>query len=163
MFTDILLLILIALLLLLLWTILQKKAGAGGGSGNEPLPNFPIPRPKSNFVEPPRQEVKIQFDEREEDVRIEPRTLILAPNNQAAWSSAQGKVEIRFSPGDSPFGGSSFKSASGGVSLSGIPRVDGPHEREVNYLVLFTTSDGRLFTDAASLVVTKRGQGEQGY
>jgi hypothetical protein len=163
MLTNILLLSLLLVLLLLLWALLNRKAGAGGGTGNEPLPKFPIPRPKSNFVEPPRQEVKIQFDEREEDVRIEPRTLILAPNKQAAWSSTQGKVEIRFSPGDSPFSGASFISASRGVSLSGIPRVDAPHEREVNYLVLFTTSDGRLFTDAASLVVTKRGQGEQGY
>lgn len=161
MLTNILLLSLLIVLLLLLWALLKSKADAG--SGNEPLPKFPIPRPKSNFVEPPRQEVKIHFDEREEDVRIEPRTLILAPNKQAAWSSTQGKVEIRFSPGDSPFGGASFISASRGVSLSGIPRVDAPHEREVNYLVLFTTPDGRLFTDAASLVVTKRGQGEPGY
>jgi hypothetical protein len=163
MLTNVLLLSLLVVLLLLLWTLLQKKAGADGQTGNEPLPEFPIPRPKSNFVEPPRQEVKIQFDEREDDVRIEPRTLILAPNKQAAWSSTQGKVEIRFSPGESPFGGASFVSASGGVSLSGVPRVDFPHEKEVNYLVLFTTRDGRLFTDAASLVVTKRGQGEQGY
>jgi hypothetical protein len=163
MLTNVLLLLLLVVLLVLLWTLLQKKAGAGGNSGDEPLPNFPIPRPKSNYVEPPRQEVNIRFDEGEDDVRIEPKALILAPNKQAAWRSAHGKIEIRFSPGESPFGGSSFISAKGGVSLSGIPRVDIQHEKEINYLVLFTTADGRLFTDAASVVVSKRGQDGKSY
>src|SRR5262249_25431160 len=154
MSTNILLLLILVALLLLLWSLLQKRAGSGIG----PLPNFPIPRPKSDFVEPPRQEVKIQFDEKEGAVRIEPSVLILAPNKQAAWSSSAGKVGIRFSPAESPFGGASFITAKGGVSLSGIPRVDAQHERQINYLVLFTTPDGRLFTDAASVVVSKRGE-----
>src|SRR5262245_61705768 len=161
MSTNILLLLILVALLLLLWALLQKRAGAGGN--DEPLPRFPIPRPKSDFVEPPRQEVSIPFDEKAGAVRIEPSTLILAPNKQAAWSSPAGKVGIRFSPAESPFGGSSFITAKGGVSLSGIPRVDAAHEREINYLVLFTTPDGRLFTDAASVVVSKRGQTGQGY
>ncbi len=163
MLTNVLLLLVLAALLLLIWTLLQKRADAEEKPGNKPLPHFPIPRPESDFVEPPRQEVKIQFDEKEGDLRIEPPTLILAPNQQAAWSSPAGKIEIRFSPADSPFGGASFISAKGGVSLSGIPRVDATHESEINYLVLFTTPDGRLFTDAASVVVSKRGQTEQGY
>ncbi|HKQ75322.1 MAG TPA: hypothetical protein VJ810_16605 [Blastocatellia bacterium] len=163
MLTNILLLLILVALLLLLWTLLQKKAGAGEKPDEEPLPTFPIPRPESDFVEPPRQEVRILFDEREGAVRIEPPRLILAPNKQAAWSSSSGKIEIRFSPIDSPFGGGSFISAKGGVSLSGIPRVEAPHEREINYLVLFTSSDGRLFTNEASVVVSKRGQTEKGY
>ncbi len=156
MIPNILLLLIIAVLLVLLF---QKRSGAK--PAEETLPQFPIPRPKSDFVEPPRQEVKVQFDEKEGAIRIEPPTLILAPNKQAAWSSSSGKVEIRFSPNDSPFGGASFISARNGVSLSGIPRPDAAHERQINYLVLFTTPDGRLFTDAASLVVSKRGQTEQ--
>lgn len=163
MLTNVLLLLILVALLLLLWALLQKRASANENPDDEPLPRFPIPRPKSDFVEPPRQEVKIQFDEKEDDVRIEPRTLILAPNKQAAWSSSSGKIEIRFSPNDSPFGGGSFISARGGVALSGIPRVDAAHEREINYLVLFTSPDGRLFTEAASVVVSKRGQTEQKY
>jgi len=163
MLTNILLLLILVALLLLFWALLQKKAGAGEKPDEEPLPRFPIPRPKSDFVEPPRQEVKIRFDERENVVRIEPPTLILAPNRQAAWSSATGKIEIRFSPNDSPFGGGNFISAKGGVSLSGIPRVNAEHERQINYLVLFTSPGGRLFTQAASVVVSKRGQPEQEY
>jgi hypothetical protein len=162
MLTNILLLLILVALLLLLWALLQKKVGAEKPD-EEPLPKFPIPRPESNFVEPPRQEVKIQFDEREGAVRIEPRTLILAPNKQAAWSSVSGKIEIRFNPSDSPFGGASFISAKGGVSLSGIPRVDAAHERESNYIVLFTSPGGRLFTEAASVVVSKREQPEKGH
>lgn len=163
MLTNILLLLVLVALLLLLWTLLQKRAGASEKPDDDPLPQFPIPPPETDFVEPPRQEVKIRLDERENVVRIEPPALILAPNKQAAWSSASGKIEIRFNPNDSPFGGGSFVSARGGVSLSGIPRVDAAHEREIKYLVLFTTPDGRLFTDAASVVVSKRGQTEQGY
>jgi hypothetical protein len=150
-------------LLLLLLALLRKKAGAGENPNEEPLPHFPIPRPESDFVEPPRQEVKIRFDESEGTVRIEPPRLILAPNKQAAWSSSSGKIEIRFSPIDSPFGGASFISAKGGVSLSGIPRVDAAHEREINYVVLFTSPGGRLFTEAASVVVSKRDQPEKRY
>src|SRR5215475_10802338 len=161
MLADILLLLILVALLLVFWALFQKRVDAGGNSDEEPLPDFPIPRPESDFVEPPRQEVNIRFDEKEGAVHIEPQRLILAPNNQAAWSSASGKIEIRFSPIDSPFGGASFISARGGVSLSGIPRVDAPHERENNYFVLFTTSDGRLFTDSASVVVSKRGQTEK--
>ncbi len=162
MMTDILLLLILVALIVLILALLQKKAGAGK-SDEEPLPQFPIPRPESDFVEPPRQEVKIRFDEREGGVVIEPPLLILAPNKQAAWSSSSGKIEIRFSPVDSPFGGGSFISARGGVSLSGIPRIDASHEREINYLVLFTSSDGRLFSNAAAVVVSKRGQTEKGY
>lgn len=158
MLTNILLLLII---FVLLWLLFQKKASAGVNPDEEPLPQFPIPRPKSDFVEPPRQEIKIQFDEKAGEIRIEPPALILAPNKQAAWSSSSGKIEIRFSPNDSPFGGASFISASSGVSLSGIPRVDAAHEREINYLVLFTSPDGRLFTDAASVTVSKRGAPEQ--
>src|SRR5262249_15552698 len=163
MLTNILLLLILVALLLLLWALLQKKLGAGGNPNGDPLPHFPIPRPESDFVEPPRQEVKIRFDEKENVVRVEPATLILAPNNQAAWSSSSGKIEIRFNPNDSPFGGASFISARGGVSLSGIPRVDAAHEKQLNYLVLFTSPDGKLFTDAASVIVSKRGRTEKGY
>jgi len=155
MLTNVLLLLILVALLLLLWTLLQKR---GGSPDKIHLPHFPIPRPKSNFVDPPRQDVKIRFVDGEGAVRIEPAMLVLAPNKQAAWSSSSGKIEIRFNPNDSPFGGASFISASGGVSLSGIPRVDAAHEMEINYLVLFTSPAGRLFTSAASVVVSKRGQ-----
>jgi len=158
MLTNVLLLLILVALLLVLWALLQKRSGAGGKPDKIHLPHFPIPRPKSDFIEPPRQGVKIRFDDREGAVRIEPAKLVLAPNKQAAWSSSSGKIEIRFNPNDSPFGGASFISASGGVSLSGIPRVDAAHEREINYIVLFTSPEGRLFTNAASVVVSKRGQ-----
>jgi len=156
MFTNILLLLII---FALLWLLLRKRAGAE--PDEERLPQFPIPRPKSGFVEPPRQEVKIRFDEKENTVRIEPPNLILAPNKQAAWSSPSGKIEIRFSPNEAPFGGSSFISAQDGVSLSGLPRPEAAHEIALNYLVLFTTPDGRLLNQTASLVVSKREQAEQ--
>ena len=154
MLTNLLLLLILIVLLLVLWLLLQRR----GKPDEEPLPQFPIPRPQSNFIEPPRQEVKITFIEDDDTIRIEPPNLILAPNKQAAWSSPSGKVEIRFSPRDTPFGGSSFIAATNGVSLSGIPRENAQQERQINYIVLFTTTDGRLFSQTATVVVSRRGQ-----
>jgi hypothetical protein len=159
MVIEILLLLNLIALLLVLWVLLRRREKKP--ADEEPLPEFPIPRPQSDFVEPPRQEVKISFIEDDGAVRVEPSNLVLAPDQQAAWSSSSGKVEIRFSPKDSPFGGSSFIAATNGVSLSGIPRIDAPRENQISYIVLFTTTDGRLFSQTASVVVSRRGQPEQ--
>jgi hypothetical protein len=158
MVIEILLLLNLIALLLVLWALIRRREKK---PDEEPLPEFPIPRPQSSFIEPPRQEVKITFVEDDGAIRVEPSNLILAPDNQAAWSSPSGKVEIRFSPRDTPFGGSSFIAATNGVSLSGIPRIDAPQENQINYIVLFTTTDGRLFSQTASVVVSKRGRSEQ--
>ncbi|MGH9834495.1 MAG: hypothetical protein ACREBD_02280 [Blastocatellia bacterium] len=153
MIIETLLLLNLIALLLVLWMLMRRREKK---PDEEPLPEFPIPRPQSNFIEPPRQEVKISFIEDDDTIRIEPPNLILAPNKQAAWSSPSGKVEIRFSPRDSPFGGSSFIAATNGVSLSGIPREDAQQDRQINYIVLFTTTDGRLFSQTATVVVSER-------
>ncbi len=157
MVIETLLLLNLIALLLVLWLLTRRKEKK---PDEEPLPEFPIPRPQSNFVEPPREEVKITFIEDDGAIRIEPPNLILAPNKQAAWSSPSGKVEIRFSPKDSPFGGSSFIAAAKGVSLSGVPRENAQQDRQINYIVLFTTPDGRLFSQTATVVVSGRGQSE---
>lgn len=157
MVIETLLLLNLIALLLVLWMLTRRKEKK---PDEEPLPEFPIPRPQSDFVEPPRQEVKISFIEDDGAIRIEPPKLILAPDKQAAWSSPSGKIEIRFSPRDTPFGGSSFIAATNGVSLSGIPRENAQQDRQINYIVLFTTPDGRLFSQTASVVISGRGQSE---
>src|SRR5215470_6685817 len=92
MLTNVLLLLILVALLLVLWALLQKRSGAGGKPDKIHLPHFPIPRPKSDFIEPPRQEVKIRFDDREGAVRIEPAKLVLAPNKQLAVR--RGKLHL---------------------------------------------------------------------
>ena len=154
MFLDLLLLLIILVLVLLL--LAARKKGAETQGGDEPLPQFPIPRPTSTYVDPPRQTVTIHFDEAEGTVRLEPSTLVLAPNQQAAWKSEAGKIEIRFNTAESPFGGTKFTSARGGVSLSGIPRGDARKETPREYLVLFTAPDGRLFRQTAAVVISSK-------
>lgn len=153
--TYLLLLIILIVLLVLLWYF--RKGGSPKPPDDENGDEL-IPRPKSDFVEPPRQEVRIRFDEQRNMVLIEPANLILAPDKQAAWSGVSGKIEIRFNPGDTPFAGSGFTSARGGTSLSGIPRRNATMDRPFNYLVLFTTSDGRLFSQTATVVVSRQGE-----
>src|SRR5215510_13514377 len=116
----ILILILLALLLLL-WLWLTRKG----------TPYGEIERPHDNFVEPPRREISINVQRNSQgvpiDIAIEPRDLVLQPDQQAAWGGGQSRgnegnrIEVRFSPKSTPFGGAAFNTARGGVALSGKP------------------------------------------
>ncbi len=165
MIPNILLLLIIILLLLVLWKQ-RQKAGGGTSQDEEPLPKFPIPRPKSDFIEPPREEVTIRAERdnngRPVRVVVSRPELVLAVNKQVAWSSTEGKVEIRFSPNSTPFGGASFISAVGGVTLSGRPRSEASLNATHSYTVLYTTADGFLLTQNATLTVTRDGQDPKG-
>jgi hypothetical protein len=149
------LLLLIIIILLLYVLFFAKKTSA---DDDYKIPPLPTDRPNSKFNEPPRQPVLIGVvTENGTPVRvtIEPGNLILSPDNQAAWSSADGKIEIRFSPNNSPFSGASFTSARRGISLSGKPRVGFPLNSALNYIVLFTTADGFLLRQDATLTVSR--------
>jgi len=154
-------LILLALLLLFwLWLTRTKKG--------EPFKE--IERPHDNFVEPPRREIAINVQRNAQgvpiDIAIEPRDLVLQPDQQAAWGGGQSRgnegnrIEIRFSPKSTPFGGAAFNTARGGVALSGKPvksAIDGALRR---YIILVTTPDGYLLFKSANLAVSK-GESQQ--
>lgn len=149
------LLLLIIIILLLYVRFFAKKTSA---DDDYVIPPLPTDRPSSKFNEPPRQPVRIGVvRENGTPVRvtIEPSNLILNPDNQAAWSSVDGKIEIRFSPSNSPFTGASFTGARRGVSLSGKPRAGFPLNNSLNYIVLFTTADGFLLRQDATLTVSR--------
>lgn len=162
MLFNILLLLILIVLLLILWSIIQKRTHAQQDE-EEPLPIFPIPRPKSDFVFPPREEVKIgvERDPSGAPVRItiSNPNLTLSPDKQVAWSSEDGKVEIRFQPGTSPFSGTTFVSAKGGAALSGKPRIEAVLSGAQSYLLLFTTPDGFLLKDEARVTVSREEKG----
>ena len=167
MLLNILFLLVLIVLLLILWAILKRKIDSyEDDPSNLPLPKFPIPRPKSNFVEPPREPVTIVVERNDNGVpirvNINPSNLILHPDKQAAWSSNFGKIEIRFSPNSSPFGGPSFTAPNGGITLSGRPQVRATMNAPLNYIVLFTTPDGYLLKQDATVTVTRDRRDQKG-
>ncbi|MBK8314830.1 MAG: hypothetical protein IPL01_12815 [Acidobacteria bacterium] len=140
---NFLLILIIILAAILLWNRGRTRAE------QEPS-EFPIPRPEDDFVEAPRKDVSIGV-ERENGVPVSltvaPSNIVIGPDEQAAWKSMEGKIEIRFSPNQSPFGGTSFTAARGGIALSGKPA----QATSLNYIVLLTTSDGYLIRQDATL------------
>jgi hypothetical protein len=158
----------ILILLLLLWFLRGGSKQPSGGFGT-PIedPTFqPIERPQSGFIDPPRQKVDIRVQRNPQgvpvDLTIGQRDLRLGPAEQAAWNGGPAtgensvKVEVRFSPRDTPFGGSSFQSARSGAALSGrAMRSSASGQRK--YTLLATTPDGYLLTKTATLTPTVEG------
>ncbi len=125
------------------------------------LPDFkPIPLGKSSLVEPPSKEVNVRVIRNENgapvDIAVVPDNLVLTPDEQAAWTTGPrrgnegGKIEIRFSPNATPFGGAAFVTARGGIAKSGRP-VESNVTR--NYLILLITPDGVRLEKEASVTV----------
>lgn len=138
-----LLLLIVFIVLILIW---NYRRGRASGDPDR----FPIEWPQGDYTEAPRKEVSIGVERRDGvpvSVTVSPAQLVVQPGEQAAWSSREGKVEIRFSPRESPFGGASFTAARGGVALSGVA------SRAVasDYIVLLTTSDGFLLRQDAAI------------
>lgn len=126
------------------------------------IPGFkPLPRPERPFVEPPSKEVNIKVVRNQNgepvDIVVEPGNRDLTPDEQVAWTTGPrvrnegGKVEIRFAPNATPFGGAAFTTARGGVVKSGKPTGRGVTR---DYLVLLTTPDGVLLEKEARVTVS---------
>jgi hypothetical protein len=161
--------LLLLIVLLLLW--LFWKGRKPGGFGTRIVdPDFqPFPRPTDTFVEPPRQEVSIRVVRNAQgipvDLNIGQRDLRLKSNGQLAWNGGAntandgGRVDVRFSPNATPFGGSTFITARGGTALSGVAKRRRVVGRPLQYLILVRTPDGFLLDKTAT--VTLEGGVEQ--
>ena len=158
--TNLLLLLILAVLLLLLWNYLQKSGSSAENPLDEPLPDFPIDRPVSDYREAPRQDVTIgverDADGRPIGIRLSDPDLQLDESRQIAWQSREGKIEVRFAPPQSPFTGASFIAAKGGTALSGVPRPEAVRDTPQPYLVLLTTAEGILLREQASVTVVAK-------
>lgn len=160
MLTFALVFLLTLLFLLLLWVTRNQRPLAGGLGEVIVRPDFqPRPRPSSTFAEPPRNPVVIEIVRNEQgrpiDIAIDKFDLFLPAGEQAGWSGGRSmdgvgaKVEIRFSPSGTPFGGDAFSTSRSGNALSGVAvRGDGVPRK---YTILATTPDGYLLTKTATL------------
>ena len=95
--------------------------------------------------------MKVSVAVKDGQVIIEPQELVLslANKDEALWRCNQGKLEIRFSPRDSPFAANLYEAPKGGGCLSGLPSTKFA-EKTIQYTVLVTTTDG-VFTTSDKL------------
>lgn len=109
--------------------------------------------PKEDIYKPIRRtnRVKVAVAVKDGQVIIEPSELVLSLANkeEALWRCNQGKLEIRFSPRDTPFAANLYEAPKGGGCLSGLPSPKFA-EKTIQYTVLVTTADG-IFTTSDKL------------
>ncbi len=142
--TYLLLSLVLLLSILCLYLILRRNS-----MSNYP-PDEPIqtPRPRPIPVN-----IRVVRNQRGEpiDLQIEPQSLALAENQQAKWSTQDGRLEIRFSARLTPFAGDIYETARGGESFSGAPLPKRPARSSFEYTVLVTTSDGFFLSKKAEV------------
>jgi len=105
----------------------------------KPEPPRPKPDPKPRNIS-----VAVIRDPRTGEPRIvlDPPTIDLTVNEQAAWRSNDGRLEIRFSVNNTPFAGATYKTARGGTILSGAPSRDRISAVPYKYTLLVTSNKG---------------------
>lgn len=84
-------------------------------------------------------------------LNLEPPTVNLTVNEQAAWRSNDGRVEIRFAPNSTPFATAYYRTARGGTILSGAPDAKKINRVPYKYTLLVTTPDGFFIKQDADL------------
>src|SRR5262245_4657389 len=134
------------------------------------------PKPDEGSTKPPRPEpvpveIMVVRNEKGEpiDLRIDPPVLVLAEDQQAKWSTQDGRLEIRFSAKLTPFTGDIYETARGGESFSGAPLPtesqkkrggesfsiaplpSRPERPSFEYTVFVTTSDGFFLSKKAEV------------
>lgn len=109
-----------------------------------PRPSTPKPREISVTVV--RDPISGQFR-----LNLEPPTVDLTVEEQAAWRSNDGRLEIRFAPNNTPFTGALFRTANGGTILSGAPARNKVSRTAYPYTLLVTTPGGAFVKQDADL------------
>ncbi len=109
-------------------------------------PSRPQPKPRNITItvvkDPKTGELKLN---------LEPPTVDLTVNEQAAWRSNDTRLEIRFAPNATPFATASFRTALGGTILSGAPNAKKITATPYKYTLLATTPDGFFIKQDADL------------
>ena len=83
------------------------------------------------------------------------QTVSLEAGEEIEWRTEAGELEIRFTPGNSPFRSENFRTGKGGSCLSGLP-IKEKVGKVFRYTILVTNPrTGVLVTQAPALAVTK--------
>lgn len=120
-------------------------------------PNYPPTQEPPHETRPKPRPIAITVikDPRTGQLRLnlEPPTLDLAVNEQVAWRTRDGRLEIRFAPGSTPFAGATYKTARGGTIFSGAPGARKVTRTPYLYTLLVTTPEGFFIKQDADLRV----------
>ena len=122
--------------------------GTNYSSKHEPLSGACEERPRNIAVKVVRDEQRGVFI-----LVLDPPTIDIRENEQATWRTAEGRLEIRFNPNNTPFTGATFKTARGGTIFSGVPRRNTVRAVPYNYTLLVTTATGFFIKQDADLRV----------
>ncbi len=117
-------------------------------SNQEPPKPRPTPRARSINVTVVRDPITGNLR-----LNLEPPTVDLRENEQVAWRSNDGRLEIRFSPNITPFVGATYKTARGGTIFSGAPARDKVSRTPYPYTLLLTNPAGFFIKQDADLRV----------
>jgi hypothetical protein len=145
--TYILLLLVVSLLILSAFLFLRR---------NYMEPNPPVQTPTRPKEVPVTVVVNRNQQGEPVELVVRPAVVILNANEQLRWSSPDGRLEIRFNPGITPFAGSNFETTAGGFSFSGAPVQRRPIRQSYKYNALVTTGDGFFLTQTAEVVVADK-------
>jgi len=122
-------------------------------SGQEP-PSRPQPKPRPILI-------TVVKDPRTGQPRLnlEPPTVDITVNEQVAWRCNDGRLEIRFSPNNTPFTTANYRTAQGGTILSGAPSAKKINRIPYPYTLLVTTPDGFFIKQDADLRAVDQNTG----
>lgn len=86
------------------------------------------------------------------NVRPNPVTLRISQKHEAMWRCAQGDLEIRFFPRNTPFRGHHFQAPKGGACCSGLPIVKPNDRKHYKYTVIATIGERAYAKDPDVIV-----------
>lgn len=93
--------------------------------------------------------ISVKRDDKGNSVLVaEPREVVIEEGIQVAWTSPDGKLEIRFNPANKPFIGDSYEAGRGGVSYSGPLVRSASLLSSYTYTALVTTKNGQFLTQS---------------
>src|SRR5215210_4655370 len=108
--------------------------------------NYQLGQEPPSRPQPKRRDIAITVvkDRRTGELmlRLDPPTVDLTVNEQAAWRCNDGGLEIRFAPNNTPFATASYRTATGGTILSGAPGARKVSRTPYKYTLLVTTPSG---------------------
>jgi hypothetical protein len=134
------------------------------------------PRPDMSRIKPPVREkvvtnttktiefpkavkvtISVKRDDKGNSVLVaDPKEITIEEGIQVAWTSPDGKLEIRFNPANKPFIGDSYEAGRGGISYSGSVVRTSSLQSSYTYTALVTTKDGQFLTQSFVVRINRK-------
>jgi hypothetical protein len=101
--------------------------------------------------------ISVKRDDKGNSVLVaDPKEVVIEEGVQVAWTSPDGKLEIRFNPANKPFIGDSYEAGRGGISYSGPLVRAASLQPTYAYTALVTTKDGQFLTQSFAVRINRK-------